>query len=135
MASNDWSMDLGSIDQLLNNIQKIPNRSEKVINEALRAKGAPKAMSNIQEGIPVSPKKKQHAHDNKALNVQYGNLEFKIRPKKTFDYIKYPDLGIGTSKHNQPKNFMKKGLDKAAPKIVDDLSNAVINEINNTLGE
>ncbi|WP_205603261.1 hypothetical protein [Heyndrickxia ginsengihumi] len=135
MASNEWSMDIGNIDQLLKNMQKIPNRSEKVINDTLRIKGAPKAMDNIQSGIPVSPKRKKHAHDSKALNVKYGNLEFFIRPKKTFDYIKYPDLGIGTSKHNQPKQFMKKGLEKATPKILDDLSTAVINEINNTLGE
>lgn len=135
MASNDWTIDTTGIDRLIENVEKIPNESEKIINNTLRIKGAPRAMKTIQEGIPISPKKKRHAHDSKALNVKYRNLEFTIRPKRSFEYIKYPDLGIGTSKRNPPKQFMKKGLDKATPKIVNDLTEAVVSEINNTLGE
>ncbi|PTY79621.1 hypothetical protein B5V89_05085 [Heyndrickxia sporothermodurans] len=128
-------MDFPDVDRLVESISKIPNRSETVINNTLRAKGAPKAMDSIQPIIPLSRKKKKHARDSKALAVKHGNLEFTIRPKRAFEYIKYPDLGIGTSKRNRPKKFMEKGLDKAASRIVDDLADAVIKEIDNTLGE
>lgn len=134
-AANSWSIEFEDIDRLINNITKIPNRSEKVINESLREKGAPLAMQDIQPEIPVSMRKKKHAHDSKALSAKFGNLEFTIRPKRSFDYIKYPDLGIGKSKRNPPKHFMNKGLQKAAPKIIKDLNKEVISEINNTLGE
>ncbi|MFE7204631.1 hypothetical protein [Heyndrickxia sporothermodurans] len=135
MCAAKWSMDFPDVDRLVESISKIPNRSETVINKTLRAKGAPKAMDSIQPIIPLSRKKKKHARDSKALVVKHGNLEFTIRPKRAFEYIKYPDLGIGTSKKKQPKEFMKKGLDKAASRIVDDLADAVIKEIDNTLGE
>lgn len=132
--ANDWTIEFKDIDKLVENISKIPNKSEQVINTTLKSKSAPMAMNSIQVDIPVSPKTKRHAHSNKALQVKYGNLEFTIRPKRSFDYIKYPDLGIGTSKNNPPKHFMKKGLQKAEPKIVKDLNEKVINEINKTLG-
>lgn len=138
MASN-WDVDFTDVEELIKKVEQIPNRSEKVINDALKSKGAPLAMQEIQEGIPVSTWKgrvlnKKHARNNKALNVKYGNLEFTIRPKKQFEYIKYPDLGIGTSQHNPPKNFMRGGLEKARPPIVKNLTKAVEDEITKTLG-
>ncbi|MED4492829.1 HK97-gp10 family putative phage morphogenesis protein [Heyndrickxia coagulans] len=138
MASN-WDIDFTDVDNLIKKVEQIPNRSEKVINETLKIKGSPLAMQKIQEGIPVSTWKgrvlnKKHARDSKALNVKHGNLEFTIRPKKQFEYIKYPDLGIGTSKRNPPKEFMRGGLEKARQPIINDLTSAVENEINKTLG-
>nr|WP_259545001.1 hypothetical protein [Heyndrickxia oleronia] len=134
MSANDWSIDFTDVDKLIENMSKIPNRSEEVINKSLQTKGAPLAMSDIQVDIPISPFVKRHAHSNKALNVTFANLQFTIRPKRQFEYIKYPDLAIGTSKNNAPKQFMKKGLQKAEPKIVKDLTDSVIEEINKTLG-
>lgn len=134
MSANDWSIEFKDVDRLIENMSKIPNRSEEIINTTLRTKGAPLAMSDIQTGIPISPKTKRHAHSNKALNVKYNHLQFTIQPKKKFEYIKYPDLAIGTSKNNDPKLFMKKGLLKAEPKIVKDLTNSVVEDINKTLG-
>ncbi|NCG67802.1 hypothetical protein GWJ21_07515 [Bacillus coagulans] len=138
MASN-WSIEFTDVDELIRKVQQIPNRSEKVINDTLKIKGSPLAMQKIQEGIPVSTWKgrvlnKKHARNYKSLNVKHGNLEFTIRPKRQFEYIKYPDLGIGTSKGNPPKEFMHGGLEKARPPIIKDLTNAVENEINRTIG-
>lgn len=135
-----WQMDFVNVDRLLEKIELIPDRSESVINSTLKSKGAPKAMDFIQPEIPVSNWKgrvlnKKHAAKSKALSAKFGNLQFTIRPKPSFNYIKYPDLAIGTSQYNQPKKFMKNGLDIAAQYIVNDLTNAVSNEINKTLGE
>lgn len=144
MASNwratAWQMDFVDVDRLIEKIQMIPNKSEAVINGRLKVKGAPMAMNFIQPEIPISSwkghvLKKKHASQSKALSVKYGNLEFTIRPKPSFNYIKYPDLGIGTSIKNKPKKFIKTGLDLAAQYIIDDLTDAVMEKINRTLGE
>lgn len=135
-----WVVDFADVSEFLNKLERIPNQSEKIINRVLETKGAPRAMTTIQPTIPISSWKgrvlnKKHAVKSKALTAEYRNLEFTIRPKPQFNYIKYPDLGIGTSIRNEPQMFMKKGLDKAAPLIVKDMEEAVISEINKTLGE
>lgn len=136
---NYWQVDFGRIEDLVEKIKLIPNKSERVINKTLVSKGIPLAEEEIQPTIPVSHWKnqvidKKHARDTKALVSERGNLQFTTRPKPKFNYLKYPDLAIGTSHKNHPQYFMKKGLDKAAPKIKDELTNEVINEINRTLG-
>lgn len=140
MAANDWSVEFNDVDHLIQKIEQIPNRSESILNNTLRSKSAPMAINSIQPDIPISSwkgrvLKKKHARNYNSLTVKHGNLEFTIRPKPSFNYIKYPDLGIGTSKNNEPKQFMKKGLDQAVPGIMSDLTNAVMEEINRTLGE
>lgn len=60
------------------------------------------AMENIQENIPLSPRKnKKHAKTSSSLTVKHENMGFTIRPKRAFEYIKYPDLAIGTSNRNR----------------------------------
>jgi hypothetical protein len=133
-AENQWKMDFTDVTNLLKQIKRIPNRSEAVINRRLREFGAPIAMQTIQEAIPVSLKRnKKHARNSNALRVKHDNLAFTIRPKPSFEYIKYPDLGIGTSKRNAPEQFMKKGLNKVRSKIISDLERAVSEEIQKDL--
>ncbi|BDP73063.1 hypothetical protein EfmAA96_08480 [Enterococcus faecium] len=38
---------------------------------------------------------------------------------RKFEYLKYPDLGIGTSKRNQPDEFMRRGLGLALDPITE----------------
>jgi hypothetical protein len=135
-----WNMELKGVDELIKNIEKIPGISESIINKRLRSTSAPLAQIVIQEEIPISSWKgrilnKKHARDNKALKVKHSNLAFKIGPSTKFNYLKYPDLGIGTSKGNNPKEFIEKGLNKVKPDIISDLNSAVVREINKTLGE
>lgn len=139
-ARSNWSVDIKGIDKLVKNIEKIPGHSESIINKRLRFSSAPLAKMSIQEEIPISSwkgriLKKKHAHDSKALNIKHSNLAFTIRPGSKFSYLMYPDLGIGTSKRNAPKEFIKKGLNKVKPDIIEDLNSAVVREINKTLGE
>lgn len=133
MCAN-WQMDMTEIEMLFDKLKLIPDQSEKIINTVLKQKGAPMAMENIQENIPLSPRKnKMHAKTSSSLTVKHENMGFTIRPKRAFEYIKYPDLAIGTSHRNREKMFMKKGLDRATPKIVDDLTTSVLQSIEDTL--
>ena len=129
-----WSMDTTEIDALFQRLQRTSGNAERTINDVLQKKAAPKVMEQIQPTIPLSPRRKKHARKSKALTVKHGNLEFTIRPKRSFTYIKYPDLAIGTSHKNEPKMVMKKGLDSALPDVMSDIVDAVITDIQNTLG-
>lgn len=138
MSANEWSVSIEGVDRLLVNVAKIPDRSERIINDRLKIFAAPLAMQNIQGKIPVSKwnervLNKTHARYSKALTVKHDNLAFTIRPRPKFSYIKYPDLAIGTSRGNEPKRFIRRGLETSVPQISDDLDRAVKNEINKTL--
>ncbi|MDF2605901.1 MAG: hypothetical protein K0S34_91 [Bacillales bacterium] len=120
-------------------MKQIPYKSEKVINEILHTEAIPMAIQSIQPNIPVSTwknkvRKKKHAKENHPQAPQKENLGFTIRPKPRFNYLKYPDLAIGTSQHNVPQYFMKKGLQDVAPKIIDKLMDGLQEEIYKTLG-
>lgn len=141
MASkNYWQLDFRGLRELEEKMKQIPGRSEVAINDVLHNKGIPITIEAIQPDIPVSTWKnrvrdKKHARDTKNPQAaEKQNLAFTIRPKPRFNYLKYPDLGIGQSQHNPPQHFMNKGLKKAAPKIIEELNKRIDEEIKKTLG-
>lgn len=132
--SSAWVMDTSGMDDLFAKIEQIPNRSEGIINSRLRAFAGPLAVETIVPLIPVSKRKKMHARFSNPLQVKYNNLQFTVRPRPKFNYIKYPDLAIGTSIGKDPVNFMRRGIALAKSRMVADLTAAVDQEINKTLG-
>ena len=125
MAYNRWAVTLVGQDALLIKMQNYSSQSEAVINQVLKESGGQLAVDKITNLIPVSiedlRRGHRHAKSSKPLNVQYFNLGFRVRPKKKFEYIKYPDLGIGTSQYNQPQDFMQRGLQMAVSPITEAL--------------
>lgn len=140
MASNQWQVDFSGIEELVDNLKRIPEQSETLINVVIHNDGIQIAIDEIQPEIPVSQwknrvRKKKHARNEKNPQVsQKSNLSFTIKPKPKFNYLKYPDLGIGTSSKNPPKQFMKKGLDEASPKIIEKLNEEINKNIEQILG-
>jgi HK97 gp10 family phage protein len=139
-AKNHWQIEFDDIKTLEEKVKRIPSRAEEAINNVLHIDGIQIVVDEIQPNIPVSKwksriRKKKHARDMK--NVQQNkkeNLSFTIRPKPKFNYLKYPDLAIGTSQHNEPQMFMNKGLKLAAPKIIKELNETLEKIINESLG-
>lgn len=125
MAYNRWKVTLVGQDALLIKMKNYSTQSEAVINKVLKDTGGKIAVDKITNLIPVSAEQlrqgHRHAKTSKPLNVQYFNLGFRIRPKKNFEYIKFPDLGIGTSKNNQPQDFMQRGLVMSVNPITEEL--------------
>lgn len=125
MVANRWEVTLKGQDALLIKMKNYSSQSEDVINKTLKEKGGQLAIDKITNLIPISDgglrRGHRHAKSSKPLNVQYFNLGFRVRPKKRFEYIKYPDLGIGTSKRNQPQEFMQRGLQIAVEPITEAL--------------
>ncbi len=132
--SNSWELTIVGYDKLLVKMEKYSSESERVINRVLRSHGSDIAVKKIEQLIPVSEeqlrKGHKHAKFSRPLQVEHINLGFIVRPKKKFDYIKYPDLGIGHSQYNQPEEFMKRGLQIALDPITDELLKG-FEELNN----
>ncbi|MDT2472030.1 hypothetical protein P7D68_17650 [Enterococcus avium] len=125
MAANSWELTIKGHDELLVKMEKYSSESERVINEVLRRRGANIALEKMEPLIPVSPEilrqGHKHARFSKPFKVNHENLGFTIRPKPKFNYLKYPELGIGHSKNNQPEEFMKRGLSIALNPITEEL--------------
>ncbi|EJS13410.1 hypothetical protein IKS_03489 [Bacillus cereus VDM062] len=139
MAANSWSVEFGDIEALENKLKQIPGKSEQALNRVLHSDDVNLAVESIQPKIPVSTWKgrvrnKRHAKDQKALTNSKLNLGFIIRPTPRFNYLKYPDLGIGNSKKNAPKKILERGLQTATPKISERLNTELDKVINQTLG-
>lgn len=139
MAANSWSVEFGDIEALENKFKQIPGKSEQTLNRVLHTDGVNLAAESIQPKIPVSTWKgrvrnKKHAKDQKALTNSKLNLGFVIRPTPRFNYLKYPDLGIGNSKKNTPRKILERGLQTATPKISERLNTELDKVINQTLG-
>ncbi|PEE14697.1 hypothetical protein CON53_28435 [Bacillus cereus] len=139
MAASSWSVEFGDIEALENKLKQIPGKSERALNRVLHSDGVNLAVESIQPKILVSTWKgrvrnKRHAKDQKSLTNSKLNLGFTIRPTPRFNYLKYPDLGIGNSKKNAPKKILERGLQTATPKISERLNTELDKVINQTLG-
>ncbi|MCQ6531143.1 hypothetical protein [Bacillus mycoides] len=139
MAANSWSVEFGDMEALENKLKQIPEKSEQALNTFLHRDGVNLAVESIQPKIPVSTWKgrvrnKRHAKDEEALTNRELNLGFTIRPTTRFNYIKYPDLGIGNSIKNRPQKILERGLQTAKPKISEGLHAELDRVIQKTLG-
>lgn len=123
-----WEVTLKGQDALLIKMQTYSQKSEQIINDTLKKVGGDIATDKITNFIPVSAEQlrsgHRHAKSSKPLTVTYFNLGFRVKPKGNFEYLKYPDLGIGTSKKNTPQEFMRRGLEIALDPITDELMRA-----------
>lgn len=135
----EWDVEFAPLDRLIDKMKQIPEKSEKVLNEVLHNKSNKMAVKSIVEEMPISDVKnrirvKRHAKKSNPLKDETVNLGFKIRPRKPFEYLKYPDLGIGTSIKNEPQRFMRKGMENEVETITEDLNVALMKAIEEKLG-
>ncbi|EAC5361774.1 hypothetical protein KR917_002244 [Listeria monocytogenes] len=134
-----WSVDFADVDKLTELISKIPNKSEEIINKTLETKAVPLAKQNIEKRINLSKSwkgqllNKNHAQTAGPFVAKMSNLGFELVSKPKFNYLIFPDQGVG--KNNKTKqDFMLLGLEESTAEIVEMLEEDVLKEINNILG-
>ncbi|EOC7149449.1 hypothetical protein ACI7NL_001080 [Listeria monocytogenes] len=134
-----WSVDFADVDKLTELISKIPNKSEEIINKTLETKAVPLAKQNIEKRINLSKNwkgqllNKNHAQTAGPFVAKMSNLGFELVSKPKFNYLIFPDKGVG--KNNKTKqDFMLLGLEESTAEIVEMLEEDVLKEINNILG-
>lgn len=123
--ANTWELTINGQDELLVKMEKYASESERIINDVLKSKGPEIAIKKIEPLIPVSEERlrkgHKHAKFSSPFKAAHENLKFIIRPKPSFAYIKFPELGIGHSKNNEPEEFMKRGLSMSLDPITEEL--------------
>ncbi|MGE6615102.1 hypothetical protein [Bacillus mycoides] len=130
-----FSVDYGQMERLEQNIQKLPNRAEKILNDVLQVKVSSLLERSILGIMPASNRKKKHAKMFKSLSTNNKeNLTVTLKPKPKFRYLVFPDLGVGTSIKNAPRRFMERGVERGTNKSIEECNKALIEEINRTLG-
>lgn len=127
--SATFTLDDKDIDRLTNAIKSFEGEAEKAIGQYLESKADDIFQKSIINLIPVSEANKQHAKTSAPLTGDMqGNLSLYIHTKKKFHYLYFPNEGEGTSKGQEPHDFMGEGLDKEYDTVVNGLLDALINK-------
>lgn len=134
MAKNEWKLEFNDMDSLLAKMRQIPNGVETVLNTEIQGTISTHLRELTQRKLPKSRKVKKHARDSKALQFKYENLGFVMRPTKKFEYLKYPDLAIGTSKNRKAVKALENSLKESIPFIERTFNNAIDKELQRILG-
>jgi hypothetical protein len=122
--------------KLEQNLGRLPNKLEKIVNEFLHTEGVEIATEEITILIPNSSWKdhrlnKRHARDVKWSRSENHYLGFTIKSRggaanrpRSFGYLVFPNEGRGPSNPLEQR-FMERGIKNATPKILHRLSNKI----------
>ncbi|WP_180235261.1 hypothetical protein, partial [Bacillus cereus] len=81
--------------------------------------------------MSITNRKKKHAKMFKSLSTNNKiNLTIILKPKPKFQYLVFPDLGVGTSIKNAPQRFMERGVERETNQSIEECNKALLEEIN-----
>lgn len=146
-AEDSWDISFVDIDRLQEKMMRIPELSEKIINDVLVNSSEVRAPQTMRKIFPISKRnptrpitlanKKQvtvgHAKTSESLKVTHENLGFTVRPKPNWRYLVYPDLGLG-GRNPLEQEFMRRGMEREVPTITAELEAGLEQGINKELG-
>ena len=125
MAIAEFSQE-DNLQELQQMMSQLPNEGEKIVTNVLHNEGADEIESGIRVLVPKSgrkwKKKKQAAKRAKSLGMrksESGNLNVIVGTTNSYHYLYFPDDGSNTKNHYGNKQFMKKGAESKAGKIID----------------
>ena len=131
MAGAKLSVDFSDIEQIEQVYRQAPITTENAINEYLHGKGLKLAQERMTELVPVSDRPKLHAKRAQPYSrTNKVNLGFEVQTAVAFNYLVFPDEGLGTSKRKMARQFSQAGMDAATPQIVDELTGEIITALN-----
>lgn len=111
MASIKFEIKKEDINKLDAMFEKAGNQAENATNSFLHDVASKNIIKSITMLMPVSNRKKIHAKDSSPFESQNINMGIIIHTKAKFNYLGFPDMATGTSRKNEAKKFMEKGLD------------------------
>lgn len=130
MANITYTLDQNDFNELLKLTQKNGAEVEKIINDYLHNEAPRKIKSSITGLVPVSDRKKKHAKFSDPFQRQQNfNLAVKIITAKEFNYLVFPDEGLGTSIGNIPQNFTGRGLEAVTSELIDDMTAKILQNL------
>lgn len=123
--TNKATLDFSGSTRLLEAMKKVPEVSERVVNDVLKSRGTKEVMQAIIGFMPVSKRDKKHAKFSNPLKEVMFNLGFDIvakggaaKNKGSFGYLVFPNEGRGP--HNPvAQAFFERGLESREDIILD----------------
>lgn len=123
--ANKATLDFSGSTRLLEAMKKVPEVSERVVNDVLKSRGTKEVMQAIIGFMPVSKRDKKHAKFSNPLKEVMFNLGFDIvakggaaKNKASFGYLVFPNEGRGP--HNPvAQAFFERGLESREEIILD----------------
>ena len=115
MAFVTYSLDEQQIQEIEDALMRAPRQMEWAINNTIHVKGAKLIMQSIIDFIPigerdqVNGRRKKHAKTSWPLTQENFNLGVTIYAKTAYDYLTYPDMGIG-KRNTAQQDFFAEGL-------------------------
>lgn len=127
MAGARFTIHDDDINKLIESIQAFEGNAEEAMGTYIENTLPGIAKPSIQNLIPVSDRNKPHARYSAPFTEDMdGRLSIFIHTKKNWHYLYFPDEGEGTSKGQQPHNFMEEGLEKEYDTIINGLLDSLI---------
>lgn len=134
MAGASFTLNDDDINNLIEAIQKFEGSAEDAIGEYLKEEVPGIVKPSIQNLIPVSDRDKRHAKTSAPFTEDMeGKLSIYIHTKKQWHYLYFPDEGEGTSKGQQPHDFMSQGVESEYDTLVNGMLDSLINNFNKTI--
>lgn len=110
-------------EKLQEKMDNFDGYSGPLIDEVLHGKGAALIKSNIHNILPESGRnwkgKKRAAKAAQPFKQENDTLSVMTRTIKNYHYLYFPDDGHTTLKHAGNQQFMYRGADSSAEKIID----------------
>lgn len=128
-------IDFKEVEQLEANLAKLGDEAEGTVNELLYKMGVETVTKDVTDLLPVSSRNKKHAKYSKPFTHEPLNLGFIFKTKggaannkTSFGYLVFPDEGRGP-RNPRKQDFTGRGIDRAKPKIIDELTNVITKKI------
>ena len=125
-SRGQWDVfDAGDMQEFSEMIGQYGNAAQKVINDVLHEEGAQEIKKEITRLLPASGRswKGKGAPARSAMPGRFAQdndlLAVTIAARGKYHYLYFPDDGTNTKRHAGNKRFMKKGAEKATPRIID----------------
>lgn len=127
-----------NFEELQNTLSQLKEEGEKIITNVLHNEGASEIIEGIRPLIPESGKewKKRKVPAKKASKpIRYrknesGNLNVIVGTTNDYNYLYFPDDGERTKYHEGNQQFMRKGAENKAGKILDICMEQLTKKIN-----
>lgn len=130
MANYIFSVEQKEFDELLKKTQRTGAEVEEIINDYLHGEAADKISVSINGLVPISKEDKRHAKSSNPFSKRKAyNLAVKIYTPKEFNYLVFPDKGLGTSRRNLPQDFTGRGLEAVTAELLDDMTAKILQKI------
>lgn len=136
MSQTTFTIDSERFQEIEKLIHAYPENAEETINKYLHTTGGELIRSEIMRLLPASGRKWKKKLPPASAAAPFGqkddNLSVAIGTGRSsgssgkYNYLYFPDDGANTKRHYGNQHFMQAGAANVVPRIIDDMSTAII---------